>query len=116
MHRNIIIYNEVIKIMFEELFAKRLYQLRTNEHISARNMILSIGQSGSYINKIENQKALPSMQSFFYICEFLHITPKEFFDFDNSNPAMTKEIGVYLEKLNDEQLKSVMAILKEIVK
>jgi hypothetical protein len=34
------------------------------------------------INNIENGINLPSMQAFFYICEYLEITPKEFFDTD----------------------------------
>ena len=55
------------------LFYKRLTQLRNKQGISARDMSLSLGQSESYINKIENGKALPSMSAFFYICDFLKI-------------------------------------------
>jgi len=62
------------------LFYKRLTQLRNKQGISARDMSLSLGQSESYINKIENGKALPSMSAFFYICDFLKIHPRDFFD------------------------------------
>ena len=31
------------------------------------------------------------MQSFFYICEYLGVTPQEFFDEGNPNPAALKE-------------------------
>lgn len=41
-------------------------------------MILNLGQSRSYINNIENKKALPFMQMFIYICEFLGVEPKDF--------------------------------------
>ena len=43
-------------------------------------MSLSLGQSESYINNIENKRALPSMQMFLYICEFLEVEPSEFFN------------------------------------
>ena len=50
----------------KESFSTRLAQLRTDEEISAREMSLDLGQNPSYINRIENQKAYPSMQVFFY--------------------------------------------------
>ena len=53
--------------------------------VSARDMSLSLGQSESYINKIENKRTLPSMTGFFYICDYLNITPQEFFNTDAAN-------------------------------
>lgn len=61
-------------------FSQRLSKLRINKGVSARDMSLSIGQSPSYINNIETGISYPSMTAFFYICEFLNITPMEFFD------------------------------------
>ena len=69
--------------MIYEGFPKRLAELRQEKGVSARDMSLSLGQSESYINKIENNYAMPSMQGFFYICEFLGVTPAEFFDEKN---------------------------------
>ena len=62
-------------------FAKRLTELRMNKGVSARDMSLSIGQSPGYINNIENGVNFPSMAVFFYICDYLGVTPMEFFDF-----------------------------------
>ena len=56
-----------------------LAQLRAQKGVSAREMSLAIGQNSSYINRIENQRAFPSMQGFFYICEYLGVTPGAFF-------------------------------------
>lgn len=53
--------------MYEEFFSRRLAQLRAQKGVSAREMSLAIGQNSSYINRIENQRAFPSMQGFFYI-------------------------------------------------
>ena len=66
--------------MEQSEFCKRLVELRMNKGVSARDMSLSIGQSPGYINNIENGVNFPSMTAFFFICDYLNITPKEFFD------------------------------------
>lgn len=98
--------------MYEDFFAARLSSLREQKNISAREMSLSIGQNGSYINRIENQQAFPSMRSFFYICEYLEITPKDFFDTDLATPGLVNEIIEELKKLDDTQLHTVLAVAK----
>ena len=77
---------------WEEKFADRLAQLRIEKGVSARDMSLSIGQSAGYINNIENKNNLPSMSLFFYICEYLNITPKDFFDIETENPEKLNEV------------------------
>ena len=67
-------------VMFEDIFPARLTHLRMQKGVSARDMSLSIGQNPGYINNIESGKALPSMSGFFYICEYLGVTPRDFFD------------------------------------
>ena len=69
--------------MEKEDFAKRLTELRINKGVSARDMSLSIGQSAGYINNIENGVNLPSMMTFFYICEYLGVEPKDNEQLDN---------------------------------
>ena len=76
--------------MYEDFFPERLAHLRMKKGVSARDMSLSLGQSENYINMIENKKSFPSMTAFFYICEYLGATPKEFFDDDNKNPRIYK--------------------------
>lgn len=66
--------------MYEEQFSKRLAELRTKKGVSARDMSLSIGQNAGYIRTIENGSSFPTMSAFFYICEYLNVTPKEFLD------------------------------------
>ena len=57
---------------YMEWFPQRVAELRSQKGVSARDMSLSLGQSESYINKIENKHTLPSMAGFFYICELRH--------------------------------------------
>lgn len=98
----------------EEFFRQRLTQLRIQKGISARDMSLSLGQSESYINKIENGKAFPSMQVFFYICEYFNITPKDFFDAENHNPVILDELLNDMKVLTNNQIACIAYIIKEL--
>ena len=98
-------------LVYEEAFALRLSRLRAQKGVSARDMSLSIGQNPGYINVIENGRALPSMTVFFYICEFLNITPSEFFDLESSQPEALRELVEKLKKLPPEYLKHIDAIV-----
>lgn len=100
------------KIYPEYHFSERLAALRTQANVSAREMSLSLGQNGSYINRIENHHALPSMNLFFYICEYLEITPKDFFDTELSNPKLINEITEELKNLDETQLNTILAVAK----
>ncbi|MGD9569120.1 MAG: helix-turn-helix domain-containing protein [Sedimentibacter sp.] len=101
---------------YDDLFYERLSSLRIQKGVSARDMSLSLGQSESYINKIENKKTLPSMTGFFYICEYFDIHPKEFFDDGLKNPNKINELITELNKLNEDQLGHLLAIIKDIKK
>ena len=101
---------------YDDLFYERLIKLRTQKGVSARDMSLSLGQSESYINKIENRKTFPSMSGFFYICEYLNIHPSELFNDDIENPAKIKEFITEFNKLDEKQLEHIMAIIKDLNK
>lgn len=100
--------------MNQEWFSSRLAKIRSERKLSARDLSLSLGQSAGYINKIENQKSLPSMQVFFYLCEYLRITPQEFFDQNVTHPLLLKEIMMELKKMDSVQLEHILNITKDI--
>ena len=100
----------------EQLFYKRLTELRVAKDVSARDMSLSLGQSENYINAIENKRAFPSMQVFFYICDYLGISPSDFFDVNTKNPTRLNELMDDLKRLNDKQLETIAALVKDIIK
>ena len=77
-------------------------------------MSLSLGQCQSYINNIENRKALPSMQMFLHICEFLEIQPKDFFTEDMDNPHTLHEVLDTLKPLTRTQLELLMGIARQM--
>ena len=100
--------------MDRETFCKRLSQLRISKGVSARDMSLSIGQSPNYINVIEGGKNYPSMESFFYICEYFGITPQEFFDRGNLYPAQLGPVVEDLKNLDQETLAHVAALVRRL--
>lgn len=98
------------------MFVRRLTQLRMQKGVSARDMSLSLGQNHGYINSIESGKTFPTMTNFFYICEYLHITPKEFFDVDANNPEALRGMIANLKKLDPEEFEALSKIVEGLIK
>lgn len=97
-----------------EWFYQRLVELRVQKGVSARDMSLSLGQSESYINKIENRRTLPSFTGFLYICEYFDITPQEFFNDQASAPKKAKELLKEFEKLSPEKAEHILQVVKDL--
>ena len=102
--------------MDEKDFSLRLAQLREKKGVSARDMSLSMGQNPGYINNIESGKSMPSLSGIFYICDYLGITPSEFFDTDTKNPGKLNDIIADLKRLDDRQLDTISVLIRDIVK
>ena len=100
--------------MYEDFVPERLAKLRTQKGVSARDMSLSLGQANNYINNIENKKSLPSMQSFFYIREYLGVTPLEFFDEGNAYPETLQEFVAEAKRLDPKSMAYILGIMKEL--
>lgn len=102
--------------MYEEKFSDRISQLRIKKGVSAREMSLSLGQNSGYIHNIESGKALPSMANFFYICEYLDITPCEFFNFNSENPREADILYSEINQLTASQHKNISEIIHDLIK
>ena len=100
--------------MYEDFVPERIAQLRIKKGVSARDMSLSLGQANNYINNIENKKSLPAMQSFFYICEYLGVTPKEFFDDENADPTALRKFIQEAQRLDAKSMEYILGIMKEL--
>lgn len=99
--------------MEKEQFIQRLVELRMQKGVSARDMSLSLGQSPSYINNIENGISYPSMTVFFYMCEYLGVTPQEFFDTGTACPTRLREVIKLAEGLTSDQLGVLTTLIKQ---
>ena len=109
------LHRELIS-MDNEWFSQRLFELRNKKNVSARDMSLCLGQSESYINKIENQKALPSMSMFFYMCEFLDVTPEEFFNENLFKDKEAEELADLLKDLSPKQINAFKNLIESFKK
>ena len=65
----------------KQYFGSRLTEIRMKRNVSAREMSISLGRGAGYINSIESGHVLPSMVMLFEICDYLGVSPKEFFEF-----------------------------------
>jgi transcriptional regulator with XRE-family HTH domain len=79
-------------------------------------MSLELGKSEGYINTIENKRNLPSMSLFLDICEYLGVTPKEFFDEGDSHPALSNDLNEILENLEEDDLLFLMSMALKLQK
>ena len=102
--------------MTEKDFSLRLAKLREEKGVSARDMSLSMGQNPGYINNIESGKSMPSLSGLIYICEYLGITPKDFFDTDTASPSKANELYAIAKGLSNEQLDNLIALAKGLRK
>jgi transcriptional regulator with XRE-family HTH domain len=82
--------------------------------ISARDMSLSLGESENYIDEIEQRKSIPCMESFLSICEFFKVTPGEFFDKENLNPALLNHLVKELIPLSGTALDDLMNLFSDV--
>lgn len=109
--------NENEKHEYEALFVRQLEKYRINKGVSQREMSLSLGQTAGYISKLTSGHSMPRMITFFWICDYFNIHPKDFFDDGIAgDPALIDSIVKDLRELNDEQLKYIAALVKDIVK
>ena len=96
--------------------SERIAFLRIKKGSSARDMSLTLGQSEDYINRIENKRMLPSMLVFLNICEYLEITPKDFFDIKKENPKIISDINEKLLHVDEEMQELILTLLTKLEK
>ena len=102
---------------FSQEFSERLREFRNKSNISAREMSISLGQNVNYINLIENGKRMPSMQGFFSICEYLNVTPSEFFgdvSVEKPQAQIQSKILEVISSLSARQVESIVNMILEL--
>lgn len=101
--------------MNENYIRDRISVLRTKKGISEYKMSLDLGHSKSYIQSISSGKSLPSMSEFLYICEYLGVSPKEFFDESISEPSLVNELYLLAQNMSSEDLNILISTAKRLV-
>ena len=95
----------------EKFISKRLTELRIKKDISEYQMSLDLGHSRSYIQSISSGRVLPSMKEFLAICEYLDITPMQFFDEQTENPLLVQRAVQGLQNLKDKDLLMLIGLI-----
>lgn len=75
-----------------QFIRERISILRTKKNVSEYRMSTDLGHSKSYIQSISSGRSMPSLSEFLYICEYLGVTPKEFFDEDIAEPQLVQRL------------------------
>ena len=90
--------------MDTQFIRDRITQLRLKKGVSEYKMSYYLGHSRSFFYYISSGKCLPPMGEFLQICDYFEITPQEFFDDSQENPALLRTAIEELRKLSDDDL------------
>ena len=94
----------------------RITQLRMQKSVSEYKMSYDLGHSRSYIYNISSGKSLPPMAEFLEICNYLGVTPSDFFNDSNENPILVQSAIKEIKKLDDDDLMLVIGNLRRLNK
>lgn len=100
--------------MDQDFITKRITDLRMKKGVAEHKMSIDLGHSRSYIQSISSGRSLPSMSEFLAICEYLNVSPKEFFDADTSNPPLIRDTVDKLKTLPDNDLLLILAMINRM--
>ncbi|MGI5825532.1 MAG: helix-turn-helix domain-containing protein [Bacillota bacterium] len=98
----------------EKYIRDRITQLRLKKNVSEYRMSYDLGHSRGYIYNISCGRSLPSMIEFLAICDYFEITPKEFFDAEQENPALTRETAAAFQTLTQNDAELVLQLIKRL--
>lgn len=100
--------------MDEQFIRDRISSLRQEKQISERKMSLDLGHSTSYIRSITSGRALPSMSEFLYICEYLGVTPMEFFNEERKTTLTQQEVFEHIYSMSDEDIRLLIGFIERM--
>ena len=87
-----------------DFIRSRISDLRLKKGVSEYQMSKELGHSRGYIQGITSGRSLPSMTEFLYICDYLEITPKDFFDEEIDYPAQVRKIQQSVSRMSESDL------------
>lgn len=96
-------------------FGLRLAMLREQRHLSARQMSLDIGQNKNYISSIESGNNYPTMGNFFVICDYLDVTPEDFFESQDPPLVLNEEFLNLMVQLPQKAKNHLYIMLSDLI-
>lgn len=100
--------------MDEAFIRQRITQLRIQKNVSEYKMSMDLGHSKGYIQSISSGRALPSMSEFLIICDYFGITPLEFFDTNDNEIILLKELNKEINKMNKDDINLLTQMAKRL--
>ena len=95
---------------------ERISILRIRKNVSEYKMSTDLGRSKNYIQSISSGRNLPSVSELLSICEYLEVTPKDFFDPEINEPALLQELVSKAKKLPEDDLKVLISVAEKMEK
>ena len=92
----------------------RISVLRTKKNISEYRMSTDLGHSKSYMQSISSGRAAPSLSEFLYICEYLGVTPREFFDGETEEPQLVHKLCELARSMEEADLNALIAVAQRL--
>jgi len=102
--------------MTESFIRERITQLRMKKGVSEYKMSYDLGHSRGYIYNISSGKALPPMKEFLAICDYLEVTPQQFFDDTVEVPGLVQKAMEGIKQLNEDDLLMLLGIINRLLK
>ncbi|MBE6779054.1 MAG: helix-turn-helix transcriptional regulator [Ruminococcaceae bacterium] len=100
--------------MDAKFISERISMLRTKKNVSEYRMSTDLGHSKSYIQSISSGRAMPSMSEFLYICDYLGVTPREFFDDTVQEPQLVQRLNKLVCRLSEEDLQVLIDLAERL--
>ena len=100
--------------MFEKFIRDRITDLRLLKGVSEYQMSLDLGHGKNYVRSITSGRTLPSLTELPYICEYLGVSVKDFFDESAPNPTLIREMVHRAEKMYAEDLTSIIGVMERM--
>lgn len=97
--------------MDEQFVRNRITELRLRKDVSEYQMSLDLGKNKSYIQGISSGRSMPSMRQFLEICDYLEITPLEFFDTETKEQPLLHRATELMMELEKEDLEALIPML-----
>ena len=93
---------------------ERISVLRTKKNVSEYRMSTDLGHSKSYMQSISSGRSMPSLGEFLYICEYLGVTPKEFFDEDMKEPQLVQRLCELTRHMSEADLNILISTAERL--
>ena len=102
--------------MDKNFIGERISELRLKKNVSEYQMSLDLGKNKSYIQSLTSGRSLPTMQSFLDICDYLEVTPQQFFDSELHNLPLIDKATDLMKQLDDEDMLALISMLNRLAK